>query len=107
MNRVAITGIGVVSPVGNNLEAYWQALVGGVTSVLTNPVRDQFGTLIPFSGDVSTTTATDFLATLGNILRNAFVRAFLPRLEGGQRVFDGLQFGAPDFSQSLSVQDSP
>jgi len=91
----------------NALQFFWQALVGGVTSVLTNPMRDQFGTLIPFSGDVSTNTTTDFLATLGNILRNAFIRAYLPRLENGQKVFDGLQFGAPDFTQSLSVQDSP
>jgi len=33
MNRVAITGIGVVSPVGNNLEVYWQALVEGRSGV--------------------------------------------------------------------------
>jgi nodulation protein E len=33
MNRVAITGIGVVSPVGNNLEAYWQALVEGRSGI--------------------------------------------------------------------------
>jgi nodulation protein E len=41
MNRVAITGIGVVSPVGSNLEAYWQALaegrsgIGPITSIPT------------------------------------------------------------------------
>jgi len=33
MNRVAITGIGVVSPVGNNLEEYWQALVEGRSGI--------------------------------------------------------------------------
>ena len=33
MNRIAITGIGVVSPVGNNLEEYWQALVEGRSGV--------------------------------------------------------------------------
>jgi nodulation protein E len=33
MNRVAITGIGVVSPVGNNLEVYWQALVEGRSGI--------------------------------------------------------------------------
>lgn len=33
MNRVAITGIGVVSPVGNDLEAYWHALVDGRSGI--------------------------------------------------------------------------
>ena len=33
MNRVAITGIGVVSPVGNDLEAFWRALVEGRSGI--------------------------------------------------------------------------
>jgi len=33
MNRVAITGIGVVSPVGGDLEAYWHALVEGRSGI--------------------------------------------------------------------------
>jgi len=33
MIRVAITGIGVVSPVGSNLEAYWQALAEGRSGI--------------------------------------------------------------------------
>jgi len=33
MNRVAITGIGVVSPVGNDLESYWRALVEGRSGI--------------------------------------------------------------------------
>jgi hypothetical protein len=60
---------------------FWQALVGGVTTGLKNVPRNQFGTLIPFTGDATKTTTTDILATIGNILRNAFVRAYLPRLE--------------------------
>jgi hypothetical protein len=90
----------------NVIQFFWQALVGAVSSVLTNPSRDQFGTLIPFTGDVSTTTSADILATIGNLLRNAFVRAYLPRLQSGQDVVEGLQFGAPDFSESLSTQDN-
>jgi|ERR1043166_1374794 hypothetical protein len=91
----------------NPLQFFWQALVGAVTSLLKNQSRDQFGTLIPFTGDVETTTTTDIFATIGNILRNAFVRAYLPRLQSGQTVIgEGIQFGAPDFSESLSTQDS-
>jgi hypothetical protein len=91
----------------NPLQFFWQALVGFATNILKNRSRDQFGTLIPFTADVSSSTKTDLLATIGNILRNAFVRAYLPRVEndvsGGT---DELQFGAPDFTENLSTSDS-
>ena len=67
----------------NVLQFFWQALVGAVTQVFKNQRRDQFGTLIPFSADLSAATTTDVLATIANVLRNAFVRAYLPRLEPG------------------------
>ena len=90
----------------NPLQFFWQALVGAVTSILKNQPRDQFGTLIPFRADASGATTTDLLATIGNILRNAFVRAYLPRLENGQDSFDGLQFEAPELNDSVSAGDS-
>ncbi|MEY2466287.1 MAG: hypothetical protein QOD03_808 [Verrucomicrobiota bacterium] len=90
----------------NVLQFFWQALVGAATNLLKNRPRDQFGTLIPFTADASNTTSADILATIGNILRNAFVRAYLPHLENGQDKVDGLQFGAPDFTESLSTSDS-
>jgi hypothetical protein len=58
------------------LQFFWQALVGVTTTGLRNRPRDQFGTLIPFSGDLTATTQADILATIGNVLRNAFVRAY-------------------------------
>jgi hypothetical protein len=91
----------------NVLQFFWQAIVGAVTKVLTNQARDQFGTLIPFTGDLSNTTSTDFLATIGNILRNAFVRAYLPRLENPEAAFDGLVFEAPDISDPITPSESP
>ncbi|HEY9509358.1 MAG TPA: DUF748 domain-containing protein [Verrucomicrobiae bacterium] len=90
----------------NVLQFFWQALIGATTSVLKNRPRDQFGTLIPFSGDATKTTTADILATIGNLLRNAFVRAYLPRLEGGQSEVDGLKFGAPEFTEALSTSDA-
>ena len=71
--------------------------------MLTNPSRDQFGTLINFTGDASGTTTQNILATVGNVLRNAFIRAYLPRLESGRGEVEGLQFEAPDFSVHLSL----
>jgi hypothetical protein len=89
----------------NPLQFFWQALVGMTTNLLKNRPRDQFGTLIPFSGDTSSATTTDILATLGNILRNAFVRAYLPRLQDQQESPTELHFSAPDFTDSLSTSD--
>jgi hypothetical protein len=91
----------------NVLQFFWQALVGGVTSLFKNHSRDQFGTLIPFSGDATGATTTDIFATLGNILRNAFVRAYLPRLEDGQESVGGLTFQPPQISDPISAGDSP
>lgn len=89
----------------NVLQVFWQALVGAATSIFKNHPRDQFGTLIPFTGDLTQATRTDVLATIGNIFRNAFVRAYLPRLEGGEESIEGLQFSAPELSDPISVGD--
>jgi hypothetical protein len=91
----------------NMLQFFWQALVGAVTGVFKNHARDQVGTLVPFSGDATGSTTTDILATVGNLLRNAFIRAYLPRLEGGQQDYDGLQFGAPDITDPISPDEAP
>src|SRR6185437_6127516 len=91
----------------NPLQFFWQALVGAATTVFKNWHRDQFGTLIPFTADVSTSPSPDILATIGNILRNAFVRAYLPRLQDQQQQSGGeIQFEAPDFTGNLSTSGS-
>jgi hypothetical protein len=89
----------------NPLQFFWQALVGFTTNILKNRPRDQFGTLIPFSSDASNSTSTDILATIGNILRNAFIRAYLPRLENQAQSSGDIQFSAPDFTNNLSTSD--
>ncbi|HWD93904.1 MAG TPA: DUF748 domain-containing protein [Verrucomicrobiae bacterium] len=89
----------------NPLQFFWQALVGFTTNILKNRPRDQFGTLIPFSADATTSTTTDILATIGNILRNAFVRAYLPRLENQAQSSTSIQFSAPDFTNNLTTSD--
>jgi hypothetical protein len=91
----------------NAIQFFWQALVGGATSLFKNQARDQFGTLIPFKGDATGATTSDLFATLGNILRNAFVRAYLPRLEDGQESVGSLTFQPPELSDPISPVDSP
>ncbi|MBC7783409.1 MAG: DUF748 domain-containing protein [Burkholderiales bacterium] len=64
----------------NVIGFFWEALVGATTRVLRNPPRDQFGTHIPIRGDL-TSPRTDVIAAIGNVLRNAFIRGYLPRLD--------------------------
>jgi hypothetical protein len=92
----------------NPLRFFWQALVGATTSIFKNHPRDQFGTLIPFRGDLSGATTMDILATVGNVLRNAFVRAYLPRRENLQETAQAqvLVFGPPEFSDTTPVGDA-
>lgn len=92
---------------GNVLQFFWQALVGSVTGLFKNQFRDQFGTLIPFTGDATGDTTVDIFATIGNVLRNAFIRAYLPRLEGGEETVNGLMFKPAEIGDPISAGDSP
>jgi hypothetical protein len=76
----------------NPIQYFWEAIVGAAAEILKNQPRDQVATLIPVTGDV-TSPNQDILATIGNVLRNAFIRAYLPRLQGVAKDVDGLQFG--------------
>jgi hypothetical protein len=85
------------------LQFFWQALVGAVTSVLTNPPRDQFGTLLRFTASTEGKTGMDIIGAVINILRNAFVRAYLPRLENGSEAMQyGLKFAPADITAPVS-----
>ncbi len=88
------------------LQFFWQALLGATTTAFKNQPRNQFGTLIPFASTPSGSTTTDVLATIGNVLRNAFIRAYLPRLQTGQQGVDGLQFEPPEVSSPVASGES-
>jgi hypothetical protein len=88
----------------NVVRFFWQAILGVATGVLKNQPRDQFGTLIPFRGD-ATAPNTDILATIGNVLRNAFIRAYLPRLQNSGLDAEGLEFEAPSLDAPISEGD--
>ena len=91
----------------NPLRVLWQAVIATTTSLLKNRGRDQFGTLVPFRGDLSGATTADILVTVGNVLRNAFIRAYLPRLESGSESIGSLTFGPPEFVEALLTADAP
>jgi hypothetical protein len=79
----------------NVLEFFWESLVGIGAEVLKNQSRDQVGTVIPLRGSLDGPD-TDILATVGNVLRNAFVRAYLPRFEGVAEDVTHIEFGKPE-----------
>jgi hypothetical protein len=87
----------------NPLQAFWEALVGVVASVFKNPQRDQVGTLIPVHGYIEDPNA-DYLATLGNLLRNAFVRAYMPKLQGTATEVSGLTFEPGAVSEPEAIR---
>lgn len=86
----------------NPVQFFWQAIVGVTSGVLTNQQRDQFGTRIPFTGSLNT-PKPDILATIGNVLRNAFIRAYLPRLQHNGQYTHALDFGAPSMIDQMSI----
>jgi hypothetical protein len=86
----------------NVIEFFWQALIGGITTIFKNHPRDQFGTLIPFTADLSGSTTPDLLRTIINLLRNAFVRAYLPRLERASPQSDEIIFQPGEISDPNS-----
>ncbi len=78
---------------GDVFNGFWQALLGVGNLVLQNQPRDQFATRIPLTGQIDAPTP-DVVPTVLNVLRNAFIRAYLPRLEGNPVDLDGLNFSA-------------
>jgi hypothetical protein len=88
----------------NVLAVFWEALVGITSEVLENQPRDQVATVIQLRGDMGSPD-TDILEILGNVLRNAFVRAYLPRLRGVAEDIDGMQFSPGELTDPVSVGD--
>lgn len=88
----------------NVVQFFWRSLVGVATAVLTNQQREQFGTVIPFSGDLNS-PQNDILAMIGGVLQNAFIRAYLPRLEATATTDEKLKFAPPTIEDPTSVGD--
>lgn len=95
---------------GKILEGIWQGILSAATFLFKNHERDQFGTLIPFQGTIAGSTSSDFLAIVLNLLRNAFIEAYLPRYEGRPEEQALLEFDNPQFDDrpiDLNDEDKP
>ena len=85
----------------NVIQFFWEALLGVTTGILKNPPRDQFGTVVNFTGDLSN-PRLNILEILGNVLRNAFIRAYLPRLHGEATQDPLMQFSPGGVSEPIA-----
>jgi uncharacterized protein YhdP len=63
------------------LSSVWEGLVGVTEELFDHQPNDRVATRIPVSGTVDD-PRIGFWQTLGNVLRNAFLEAFVPQLEG-------------------------
>lgn len=66
---------------GGPIQFLWESAIGLLGRVFRNQPRQQFGTRITIEGNFDN-PRTSILEIVGNVLRNAFVQAYLPRLEG-------------------------
>jgi hypothetical protein len=90
----------------NVVQVFWEALIGGVSELLENQPRNQFATLIPVTGQADGPDV-DILSTVFNVLRNAFIRAYLPRLQGVTEDTGGFQFGTGSVTDPPASGASP
>jgi hypothetical protein len=65
----------------NPLKLAWESLIGGVTRLLRNQPKDRFATEIPIHGEFDAPRIA-LLPTLGNLLKNEFIRAYQGNLNG-------------------------
>ncbi len=68
-------------PEKNPLKRLWEGIVDVAANIFENEEQDQVAARIPFSGTIENPD-TDLFATIGSVLRNAFVSAFARSLEG-------------------------
>ena len=61
LKRVVVTGLGALTPIGNNIEEYWSALVNGVSGAAPITHFDATKFQTRFACEVKNFTVTDFM----------------------------------------------
>ncbi len=71
--RVVITGMGIVSPVGNSIDESWKNILAGKSGINTLTNLDTEGQFVTFGGSVKDFNITDYLAPKDAKKMDAFV----------------------------------
>jgi len=79
--RVVVTGIGVVTPFGHDVETFWQALLGGQSCIEPLSRLDTSDLPVHFGGQVGDVQATPFLPA--SIIRRNDLSTNIGLLAGG------------------------
>ena len=61
LKRVVVTGLGALTPIGNNIEEYWNALVNGVSGAAPVTYYDATKFKTRFACELKNFNATDFI----------------------------------------------
>ncbi|MGC9985087.1 MAG: beta-ketoacyl-[acyl-carrier-protein] synthase family protein [Polyangia bacterium] len=79
--RVVVTGIGVVTPFGHDVESFWQALLAGRSCIAPITRLDTSDFPVHFGGQVADVTATPFLPA--SLIRRNDLSTNIGLLAGG------------------------
>lgn len=61
MSRVVITGMGIVSPIGNNIDEFWTGLINGKNGIAEIQHFDTSDLKVKIAAEVKNFTATDYM----------------------------------------------
>ena len=61
LRRVVVTGLGALTPIGNNIEAYWNGLINGVSGAAPITYFDASKFKTQFACELKNFNAEDFL----------------------------------------------
>jgi hypothetical protein len=75
----------------NILEIFWQAVVGTLTTAFKNHSTDSLATRVPISGSYAAGSDVGVMSAVGSLLRNAFIRALVPKIDQQVTLTDAQQ----------------
>jgi 3-oxoacyl-[acyl-carrier-protein] synthase II len=86
--RVVVSGIGIISPIGLDAEAYWRSLEQGRSGI--HPIRtfDPVGLPVRFAGEISEFDAKDFVEKKDRKSLRVMARTIQLAVAGAQRALD-------------------
>ena len=61
LRKVVVTGLGVISPVGNDVDTFWRALVSGTNGIGRIQAFDATGFPVQIAGEVKDFDATQWM----------------------------------------------